>query len=212
MKGLILNNFYSMSGNIKLSFLMAAGLGVILSIVGEGMLLPIVIAIQIFVFIANVGTSLQADETSKWNRYQITLPIRRNTVIGAKYISFVILILFGLLVSAATGILYVMVGWEVQTDRVVYGTCFGLTMAIACAAFLYPAILKFGAEKSELFIFLSAAAANGIILLVTFLLSAAGKDINFNSPMAVFFSTLVSVILFVGSYFLSLKIYRMQEL
>ena len=88
MKGLIRNTFYSMENNIKLAFLMAGFLILTPLITREPVVLSMITAVQIFIFIANVGTSLQADEISNWNRFELTLPVNVKSVILAKYISF----------------------------------------------------------------------------------------------------------------------------
>ena len=53
-------------------------------------------------FVANTGTALHADELAKWNEFELTLPVRRSTVIGAKYVTFAALILCGLAISLCT--------------------------------------------------------------------------------------------------------------
>ena len=88
MKGLIISNFYSMWGNIKISFVLSMVLVFVPLFLKEPNILSMAVSVQIFIFIANVGTSLQADEAAKWNRYERTLPLSEYTIIGAKYISF----------------------------------------------------------------------------------------------------------------------------
>ena len=94
MKGLIRNTFYSMENNIKLAFLMAGFLILTPLITREPVVLSMITAVQIFIFIANVGTSLQADEISNWNRFELTLPVNVKSLILEKFISFCILIFF----------------------------------------------------------------------------------------------------------------------
>ena len=88
MKGLIRNNFYSMGGGMKIAFLMSAVLMFIPLFTKDYKILTIVIAIQIFCFISNTGAALRADEVSKWNKFELTLPVKASTVVAAKYLSF----------------------------------------------------------------------------------------------------------------------------
>ncbi len=78
-------------------------------------------AVQIFIFIANVGTSLQADEISNWNRFELTLPVNVKSVILAKYISFCILIFFGFAVSLLTGLITVVTVPSLNTTSLIWG-------------------------------------------------------------------------------------------
>ena len=56
MKGLIRNNFYSMENNVKISFVVALFLSVISIFVKQSNIIQMIIAMQLFVFIVNVGT------------------------------------------------------------------------------------------------------------------------------------------------------------
>ena len=63
MRGLLRNNIYSMESNIKMS----VGISLVLMAVAwlaRERVVSMVLAMQIFVFIANMGTSLQVDELS----------------------------------------------------------------------------------------------------------------------------------------------------
>ncbi len=90
MKGLIRNNLYSMGGNLRVTLLIAVFLAFFPLLLKESSMIPIIFSIQIFLFVANTGTSLRVDESSKWNKFELTLPIKRRTIIGAKYVSFFI--------------------------------------------------------------------------------------------------------------------------
>lgn len=62
MIGLIRNNFYSMESNLMISLILAAALGFSPLIISDGAIYPVIIAVQIFLFVANTGTALHADE------------------------------------------------------------------------------------------------------------------------------------------------------
>ena len=70
MKGLIRNNFYAMEGNIKLSLAIAGCLSLAVLFVRNSAVIQVVISMQVFIFVANVCTSLQADEVSRWNKFE----------------------------------------------------------------------------------------------------------------------------------------------
>ena len=70
MKGLIRNNFYAMEGNMGISFIVAAFLAIMPVFLKNSSFIPIILAIQIFIFVVNTGTSLHADTTAKWNKYE----------------------------------------------------------------------------------------------------------------------------------------------
>lgn len=57
MKGLIRNSFYSMESNIKISFIIALFLSVVAFFVKHNAFIQMIIAMQLFIFIVNMGTS-----------------------------------------------------------------------------------------------------------------------------------------------------------
>ena len=155
MKGLIRNNIYSMQSNLLVSFLIALVLGVLpLFIQGDG-ILQMVISMQIYVFIANVGSSLHADELSGWDRFEITLPVCRSQIVQAKYLTFVLLFALGIGAGTLTlGGLW-LTGRAPAFRDVLHGYAFGLTLSALSTAILYPLVLKFGTDKSDVFLILS---------------------------------------------------------
>ena len=67
MNGLIRNNLYSMESNLMVSFIMAATLVFSPLIINNPTAYPMIIAVQVFLFVGNTGTALHADEVAKWN-------------------------------------------------------------------------------------------------------------------------------------------------
>lgn len=211
MKGLIRNNFYSMESNMKMAFVIAVLLALTPLLVKNPVFLPMIIAIQIFVFVANTGTSLHADETAKWNKYEITLPIKRSTVIGAKYVTFAILISCGLLMSVITFAFAGVSELVLNMNTIIWGYEYGIILAMTTTALMYPMMLKFGTEKSELIMLVSVGMVVGMMLFVAMILSGVTNGMNMRHPLVGAVSVVVSVLLFIGSYFVSLWIQSKKE-
>lgn len=211
MKGLIRNTFYSMEDNVKIAFLMSAILIFMPFFTKEPTILTIIISVQIFVFIANIGTALHADETAKWNKFERTLPVNQNVVILAKYISFSLLIVFGFMISILTGIIAVSTTSSLSLGSLIWGYEYGLTLSIMVAAIMYPAMLKFGTEKNELIILLCSFLSVGFISLIALLLSPITAGMNGKSLFVGAVSVVVSLLLLCVSYFISLRIYKNKE-
>lgn len=211
MKGLIRNTFYAMENNIKLAVLMSGALIFVPFITTESTILSMVIAVQIFIFIANVGTSLHADETSKWNKFECTLPVRKSTSVLAKYLSFCMLIFFGFAISLLTGILLLFKSPSFSVSDLLWGYEYGLTLSILVAAIMYPVMLKTGTEKNELIILLSAFIAALFMVLTALLLSPLTGGMNLQSPLVGAVSVCAAPLLLLISYFVSLRIYSNKE-
>lgn len=211
MKGLIRNNLYSMGGNLRVTLLIAVLLAFFPLFLKESSMIPIIFSIQIFLFVANTGTSLRVDESSKWNKFELTLPIKRRTIIGAKYVSFFLLILLGVLMSFLTLAVVHVSGSQLDLNSVIYSYSFGLTLSITSVALMYPIMLKLGTEKNELIVFISCLAAIGMMVVVATLLIPATGGMQLRHPLVGIVSACIAAILFVVSYFLSIHIHRNKE-
>lgn len=211
MRGLIRNNFYSMESNIKISFIIALFLSVATFFVKHSAFIQMIISMQVFIFIVNVGTSLHADVVSEWNRFEVTLPVKSNDIIKAKYISFVMLFLFGVVMGSITAIsVYVTSGFS-NIQSVLYGYEFGLTLAATTAGIMYPLMLKIGTEKNELIMILSAIASIGLLVLISAILIPLTGEMNMKHSLVGIVSTIVALTIFTISYFVSIKIYCHKE-
>ncbi len=211
MRGLVVNNLYTSRDNIKLSLIIALLLAFVPLFVKETSIISIVIAMQTFVLVSNMSVSLKMDEASKWNKFEITLPVARNTLISAKYISFILLILIGVAASLVTAAFQAMRG-KIDFNTLILGYNFGLQLSLSTVAIVYPLILKLGAEKSDTLLFTAIGLSVGLRFLVWYLLYLSDETITFRtSPVVGNISLAISLALFILSYFISAAIHRHKE-
>ena len=211
MKGLIRNNLYSMENSILIAFIISVFLAIVPFGGVNPTLLPMIISIQIFVFVVNIGTSLRADETAKWSKFELTLPIKRSNLVLAKYVSIIILILMGIVMGTATMALSSYYDYSVSHSALVYGFEYGLTLSILSTSIMYPLSLKLGAGKSEIIFIISAFATIGIMLLIAAVLSTWTEGMNLRHPLVGAVSVIVAIVAFVFSYFVSVIIHNRKE-
>lgn len=214
MKGLLRNNFYSMGTNLQLSFVISFVLIFIPLVLGEENIVPMVLSMQSFMFIANIGTALNTDITTKWSNFEITLPIKRKDIIKARYTSFLMLIMCGVFMSAVTSFLTAIVFETFTIDALIFGFAFGVSLSLLTSSFMYPIMLKFGTEKNEIIIFICAGIATALFLIVLKITAPFVSDnfiMNGKSLIGIIF-TLVSIGVFILSYFVSLTMYKRKEL
>ncbi len=214
MRGLVRNNFYSLGSNLQLSFVVATFLMFVPIVIGEETLIPMVLAIQSFIFIANSGSALNVDITSKWSNFEITLPVKRSDIVKARYISFSVLLLFGLFFSVITSIFTAFVFQTISVNTLASGIMFGVSLSLITAALMYPIMLKIGTEKNEIIIFICAGIAVGIYMLIVLMLSPFSNEaVPFREkPLVNIVCTISAVVLFYVSYFVSLAMYKRKEL
>lgn len=211
MKGLIRNNLYSMASNIVLAFVLSAFLAVSALLIKNPAAVPYMVSIQILLFVVNIAASLRADEISKWSKYEITLPVKRNTIVLAKYLSILLLLVFGVLMGIVTVLLVYISEDSIKLPILLRGFEYGLTLSFFSIAVLYPLVLKLGTEKSELILILSTFGAIGMQLLTAACLSKLTGGMNMRHPFVEAVSTFIAIIAFFVSYFVSVKIHKNKE-
>ena len=170
-----------------------------------------IIAVQVFLFVVNTGTALHADEVAKWNKFELTLPIKRNTIIGAKYITFAVLILCGLLTGFCTAICISLSGQTWDVLSILWGYEYGLGLSIVSVSLMYPIILKIGTEKNEMVLLLSAFAAVGLMCLIAAVLSPVTGEMNLQHPLVGMASISTALLMFPISFIISVNIHRNKE-
>ncbi|AIQ52503.1 ABC-2 transporter permease [Paenibacillus sp. FSL R7-0331] len=212
MKGLLLNNFYSMQSNLKVSLGISLCLLLVSLFSSDITALNAVIAGQIMVFSVSIGASQQVDEAANWNRMEITLPVKRSTVIHAKYLSFIMLMVMGLAVSLCTPLLNMFKAAEPAGYMQLWsGYTFGLSLSISTISLCFPAILKFGVEKNEMMLFLSAGISVGLRIGVWALMNLSGESVNFNGSEVGAGFLMLSLVMFAVSYLVAVRIQQNKE-
>ncbi len=218
MKGLIRNNFYMVLGSIiPLSIL---GLILIVSLVITGFInydigpyLPMAIGGLVGGFGALVGTMAQKDTNSKWNRFELTLPVKRSDIMKSKYISSTLFICLGIMLSTSLAIIYYILFGGELIDRMIFTLNFSICFSLGLSAFFIPLITQFGTEKNELLLLISVALS----LLLYFLFNMSffkfmPVEMYGNTFIYTIILVITNIILLIMSYHLSTYIYSKKDI
>ncbi len=171
-------------------------------------------------FVAGIGAMLSAmvtivgfsyDENSHWDAYGMTLPIARKQYIAAKYLLallfFALSALTGMGMTAAVQLVSGSISWP---D--VLGAGLGsLLVGPLAFSILSPCICRFGVERSRLAMMMVFLLPTGLIMLW----ARQGGKVPSLSPDLLqalpWLALLALLVLFVFSYFLSVKIYEKKD-
>lgn len=216
MRGLIRNNFYTVEGSLK-AIILVGFIAMILSSIADiyfpdnAILSVNVISGMLGAFGGLSATAIQKDGASKWNKFELTMPISRKDVIKARYISFVLYILIGAFMAILSVLLFHAVIGNVNLERVGYGFVFGIAFAMSIPTFMTPLVLIFGSDKNEMFLMLSIAVSLGLFfvssaILTPFLRNFSNANLVFRLGYFIF-----SILLFMASYLLSVFVYKKKE-
>ncbi|MCI9021459.1 MAG: ABC-2 transporter permease [Eubacterium sp.] len=211
MKGLIRNSFYAMENSLKISFFIAAFLSVMPCFAKNSSLIPVTISVQIYIFAMSIGTSLHADAAAKWDQFEITLPVPRNGIVKAKYIFYLLLMAAGLCMGSLTAAVSAAAGLPLDYLGLAYGFAHGLTLSAVSIGLMYPVMLKFGTDKNEMVLLLSAFCAVAFTIAAAAVLSPWTNGMNLHHPLTFTVFTLAAILIFAASYLLSVRIHRKKE-
>ncbi len=164
-----------------------------------------------FICVMLLFTTFSLDEYNKWDRFILSGPVSRSTLVGSKYLFALLLILAGGIIAFLTlmGFAAFSLGTADFSENVLAILAVMVLAVLLCSAIL-PLLFKFGVEKGRLLLLLVFAVPSGAI----YLLHEAGVTLPSESQLLGWLTGAVFVIfaLFVGSYFLSCKIYEKKDL
>jgi len=212
--------YYSIRKDAVLAFAFLLVLAVVTLATGSSQLFGYVLVFGVaslpYVVLAKMG----AKEYGIWERFQLTMPIKRRQLVISQYLFVAILTVVGVLYVLAVSAL----GLHLQPDMINLGGLdgfggflmanlggAGLPLVLAGVLFLGGAT-RLGENAPTLLFFLGIVIAVGIYVLFIWLSNNWEWGIA-TFPIIVFplMSLVVSVVVFVGSYFITARLYEKMD-
>lgn len=217
MKGLIRHNIYVMTDKLKLTILINFAITFVFAVVGIWYPFvyswaAVVVLLQISSFSVQAVSTLQADTDSQWNRFEITMPITRKQVIGARYISFILYGLLGVITTVVSISVFYFFQTNLNFERIMFSLSFGIVLLFMVPALMHPLLLLFGADKLETVLTISIGAATvwfvGASMLFNWVMPGLENlDFIFRGVIII-----ISGIFFALSGMISMQVYQKKEL
>lgn len=218
MIGLLKNNFYGAIGSAVIFLVVFLSAGLALLITGNPPLLNILVIISATAFAFNAASGFRKEASTKWNKYELTTPVRRKDIVKSRYIGHLIWIVVGVVLSAVFVSLAVLLHGNLYFYHVVRDPltlfCLSVGIALLVGTLYYPAIYLFGADRNEVIIIISLLGAVGIAFAIIWLINARNDFKVLSDPEYYLFIALflgIVIVLFLLSYFLTVAIYRGKE-
>ena len=150
-------------------------------------------------------TAMSYDERSKWDRYALTMPLSRESMVESKYI-------LGLIFLSASFILSMLFNSFFSNISLVENvmTCLAtLSVGIVIMSVIFPLIFKFGVEKGRIFMMIVLFAPTALILLLSKLEISMPDEETIQSLL--YLSPIVAAVIFIASIYISMSIYKKKE-
>lgn len=215
MKGLFLYSFYHIKSGMKLLLSVLGMLGIVgviaLSFFDSQLLVHVYIGTIFFSISVSSLSSINSDVHSNWSRYEVILPVKRNVIIKAKYLSFIFWNLISLVMTGIlTGVVILIKGYKyfdlgLQDIMTIYTVIAALVFMIA--SYYYSSLYLLGIGKSDIIMTVSILLSIGTLAGEVWLLNINKISIEIGRIIILG----VAAILFGLSYIISTMLYQKSE-
>ena len=206
MLGFIKKDLFLIKGNMK-----AVGIMLVV-LIGMALFQDINLAfLPSFISVVLFLSTFSYDEYNKWDSYAITLPNGRKHVVGAKYVTTIILLLISVAIATILAVVIGKVRNQLNLEEIV-GTMGGSIFAvILLISITYPIIFKFGNEKGRIAMFVITFLGVSLFTILLKSINIPKDMISFLEQYSMILIIIVSILILIGSYILSKHIYEKKE-
>lgn len=225
MTGLVLTNVYMVYRNISIYMVGAIIIGVVLLVyMGDEVFFgsstqQLAPKLMMLLSILPTFEMLKIGAKSGYDKYVLTLPVRRGTIVKSHYSFLVFMLVFALLVMLVTLYVFSLFSW-ISFDMFLWQEILSIAaIYLLAGAIVLPAIYLFGAQRSDIFVLTAFFGAMSFAGVLSKALQSVARLIGVDLVNLTLTTFVVFVIIFttvclltyVLSYFISLAIYRKKE-
>ena len=205
MLGLIKKDLLLMKTNAK-SLLVIFIIYLLMAINGN---FDIVVMLPLFMMVLLIST-FGYDEYNNWDAYVNALPVGRKNIILSKYLTSAILLVCSSIISCI--IAYVLTFFYEKSDishslSYIGGCLCGMLIAISL---MYPLIFKYGSQKGRIAGFVLIAGSGFVLGLLSKIKVFSTVVNSFETYFLIAF-VILTILMLIGSYIISVKIYSNRE-
>ena len=205
MLGLIKKDLLLMKTNAK-SLLVIFIIYLLMAINGN---FDIVVMLPLFMMVLLIST-FGYDEYNNWDAYVNALPVGRKNIILSKYLTSAILLVCSSMISCI--IAYVLTFFYDKSDishslSYIGGCLCGMLITISL---MYPLIFKYGSQKGRIAGFVLIAGSGFVLGLLSKIKVFSTVVNSFETYFLIAFVVL-AILMLIGSYIISVKIYSKRE-
>lgn len=157
------------------------------------------------------------DHTAKWDVYAFTLPVSRNGIVAARYLTVLILTAAGALLALLAGAVAALFGRMDDWQTYLVTCLVVLALGLLINAVMLPLLYKFGAERARIIFYGVLAGVIAVGILVVRLLGGAAflDSLDLNSSTFCTAATIAAIgggaVLLALSFLLSRYFYGKRE-
>ena len=208
MKGMMIKDFFMIKNNYK-SLIIALVIYVFYSFMFDmnmAFFLP-------FMGLMICISTLNYDEYNNWHTYASSLPQGRVNVVKSKYYISIAVVAILFIFSILLSVLFSMMRPNVEYDMSISYFMGEVVAIIFMMSVLFPILFKYGSEKGRLAMIIIGLSVYGIVLAVTKLIPTKPpvELLQFLDKYSIPIFGVLSIVLLIGSYAISKKVYLKKE-
>ena len=209
MRGLLSFFYYSSRGNASILLLLCVALAIAALITNHHMINNVFSGVAIGGLPYVIVIGMAQKNYSKWEQFQLTMPVRRCQLIGSQYLCIFLASLVGIPLVVLVKILsFSLHDIEYNLVTALLNHLLVLSMPLVMTGVLYPlASTKFGSNKGEIFFAIGLAAAIGY----TWAMSWIGARLDWSVELTSVVALGAALVIFLGSYFITKDIYEKTD-
>ena len=210
MRGLLQFYFYAQSGNIAALAVLCLGLAVVAIISGN------IFVYNSFFMLAIAGTpyviiiAMGGKQYPKWERFRLTMPIKRGDLAGAQYLSILLASLAGLPLAVLVAVLTFSIHEiDYSLATALINILAVLATPLVFAGLIFPVgNTKFGENKQETTVMLCLAVTVGFNL---FLMPRMGAWLGLPDGLTSLATFAIGLAVFITSCLITRRIYAKRD-
>ena len=210
MKGLLIKYFYNMKDNMGSTIITAVCIGLLLVINGN----PAMFVLAITLAGGSLAsTCIKMDETAKWGKYEITMPVSRKTIVLEKYILMFLLTVVGMIIGTLGSLLAGTLLHNLNMEQLLLYISVGFSLAMVSGNLVTFCIFKFGFIKSDTFTVICYLIPVGLFIGALVLLKYMGFDFM-QGKIYSFLTYMLPVVALIFTIFIAsinVAVYRKQQ-
>lgn len=209
MKSLILKDCYNIGHNAKTMVVLLLFLGVV-SMPASGVVGFIVLSAVLCSMM--LVTTFTFDETSKWTRYAMIMPVTKNELVLSKYLVLLLFTTIGVALGGCVGLISGLILKNVDFMTTVTAVLVALATAVVMGGISVPLLFHYGAEKARMLIIVSFSIPALLYVAVIKIAAFFHITISQNSIMLLLYvSPVLLIIMLYLSYRISCRIFAKKE-
>ncbi len=156
-------------------------------------------------------TLLSYEEHSKWNIYSNVLPVSRKMLVSEKYIWVLVSVVIMSILSRLAHLISMSINGNVVLSGVLGNIALFMSLGLIGPSIMLPFIFRFGVEKGRIVYYIVAGVlcggstmiATGRTIVPDVTISAVGISVGV---------LIIAIVLYLLSWFISIKLYEKREL